>query len=83
MKSWSSEIGIKQIVEVSWADRWQVYQRLNELDIPCCCETNQPLEVEVTNPQIAVQIWSITRQFTASRQELINRLEDCWNISDN
>ncbi|WP_353930305.1 Asr1405/Asl0597 family protein [Okeanomitos corallinicola TIOX110] len=80
MKSWGSETGIRQIVEVNWADRWQVYQRLNELDIPCCCETNQPLQVEVTNPQIAVQFWSVMRHFTASRQDLICRLEHCWRI---
>lgn len=78
MKSWGSETGIRQIIEVSWADRWQVYQRLNELDIPCCCETNQPLRVEVTNPQIAVQLWSVMRQLTASRQDLISSLENCW-----
>ncbi|MBD2293832.1 hypothetical protein H6G06_10075 [Anabaena sphaerica FACHB-251] len=78
MKSSSSETGIKYVVEVNWADRWQVYQRLNELDIPCRCETNQPLQVEIANPQIAVQLWSVVRQFTASRQDLIGSLEDCW-----
>ncbi len=71
----------KQIVEVSWADRWQVYQRLQELDILCWCETNQPLTVEISNPTVAVQLWSVMRQFTAVRQDLIWTLEQCWRNS--
>ncbi|MGM3305898.1 Asr1405/Asl0597 family protein [Anabaena sp. WFMT] len=78
MKSFSSETGIKHVVEVNWADRWQVYQRLRELEIPSCCETNQPLQVQITSPQVVVQLWSVMRQFTASRQELICTLEHCW-----
>lgn len=78
MKSFSSETEIKQIVEVNWADRWQVYQRLQELDIPCWCEANQPLRVEVGNPMAAVQLWSVMRQLTAPRQDLIGTLEHSW-----
>lgn len=78
MKSFSSETEIKQAVEVNWADRWQVYQRLQELDIPCWCETNQPLRVEISNPTAAVQLWSVMRQFSASRQDLIWCLEHNW-----
>lgn len=80
MKFFSSQIGINQIVEVNWADRWQVYQRLNELDISCYCESNQPLQVEISNYQAAVQVWSVARQFSASRQDLISCLENCWQI---
>ena len=71
----------KQIVEVNWAERWQVYQRLQELDILCWCETNQPLTVEISNPTVAVQLWSVMRQFTAVRQDLIWTLEQCWRNS--
>jgi hypothetical protein len=78
LKSFGSDTAIKYVLGVSWTDRWQVYQRLRELDIPCNCEANQPLEVEIPNPTIAMQIWSVTRQFTASRQELIATLEGCW-----
>ncbi|MEA5618755.1 hypothetical protein VB711_13035 [Cronbergia sp. UHCC 0137] len=81
MKFFSSDTVLKHIVEVNWADRWQVYQRLRELDIPCYCESNQPLEVEITNPILAVQFWSVLRQFTASRQDLIRNLEQCWQNS--
>ncbi|TAE53935.1 MAG: hypothetical protein EAZ76_13520 [Nostocales cyanobacterium] len=81
MRYSGSEIGMKHIVEVNLADRWQVYQRLNELDIPCCCQNNQPLQVEINNLQTAIQIWSVTRQFIASRQDLICSLEKCWRSS--
>ncbi|MFM2062462.1 MAG: hypothetical protein RLZZ507_2132 [Cyanobacteriota bacterium] len=80
LKSFSSEAEIKHIVEVNWSDRWQVYQRLNELNIPCRCETNQPLQVEIANPQVAVQLWSVVRQFKASRQDLIFTLENSWQM---
>jgi hypothetical protein len=65
-------------VDVNWADRWQVYQRLKELEIPCWCETNQQLTVEIGNTTAAVQFWSVVQQFTASRQQLIRNLEVCW-----
>ena len=71
----------RQIVKVDWADRWQAYQRLQELDIPCWCSTNQPLTVEINNPTAAVQLWSVMRQMTAVRQDLISTLEECWRNS--
>lgn len=80
MKSFSTEIEKKHIVEVNWVDRWQMYQRLQELEIPCWCETNQPLTVEIDNFQTAIQLWSVMRQFTVSRQELIRTLEASWKI---
>ncbi|QSJ17213.1 hypothetical protein JYQ62_37200 [Nostoc sp. UHCC 0702] len=78
MKPFSSQIESKHIVEVNWADRWQVYQRLQELDIPCWCETNQPLQVEIGNFTAGVQFWNVMRRLTASRQDLILHLEQCW-----
>jgi len=68
----------KLIVKGNWADRWQVYQRLQDLDIPCWCEPNQPLTVEISNPTAAVQLWSVMRQLTAVRQDLILTLNQCW-----
>lgn len=68
----------KHTVNLNWADRWHIYQRLKELDIPCACETNQPLTVEIGNTTAAVQLWSVVQQFTASRRELIRTLEVCW-----
>ena len=79
MKSFSSEIEINHLVEVNWADRWQVYQRLKELDIPCSCAANQALKVEIENPTAGVQLWSVIRRFAASRQDQIWTLECCWH----
>ncbi|BAB72555.1 Asr1405/Asl0597 family protein [Anabaena sp. FACHB-709] len=78
MKQFSSEVEEKSVVEVDWADRWQVYQRLQELEIPCWCEANQPLKVELVTPMTVVQLWSVMRQFTSSRQDLIYSLEINW-----
>ena len=80
LKSFSSEADKKHVIDIDWADRWQVYQRLQELDIICVCETNQPLMVEIHNPTAAIQIWSVIQQFTASRQDLIRSIENCWRI---
>jgi hypothetical protein len=67
------------IVAVNWSDRWQVYQRIRELDIPCSCADNQPLKVIITNPTVAIQLWSVVQQYTASRQDLVAILEKCWH----
>ena len=68
----------QQVVNVGWLDRWTVYQRLQELEIPCFCTTNQPLTVEISNPMALVQLWSVIRHVSASRQEMVAVLEKCW-----
>ncbi|AFY32407.1 Asr1405/Asl0597 family protein [Calothrix sp. PCC 7507] len=78
MKPSSSKIENNHILEVNWVDRWRIYKRLQELDIPCWCEANQPLRVEISNPKAAIQLWSVVRQFTASRHEQIWILENIW-----
>lgn len=78
MKPFSSEVEKNFVLGVEWVNRWQVYQRLQELDIPCSCEPNQPLRVEINNPLAMVQVWSVIQQLTASRQDLIFSLEQCW-----
>lgn len=80
MKSSSSETDKKHVIDIDWADRWQVYQRLQELDIICICDTNQPLMVEVNNLTAAIQLWSVIQQFSASRQDLIKNIENSWCI---
>jgi len=74
----SQELQISQIVEVNWGVRWQVYQRLQELELPCWCVTNQPLRVYITSVTAAVQLWSVIKHLTASRQDLVCALESCW-----
>ncbi|HIK04293.1 MAG TPA: hypothetical protein IGS40_06210 [Trichormus sp. M33_DOE_039] len=80
MQSFLSQIAQTYVVEINWLDRWQVYQRLQELEIPCWCEANQPLTVEINSPAAAVQLWSVTQQFTAVRQDLISTLKRSWQI---
>ncbi len=69
-----------EIVKVAWSDRWQVYHRLKALEIECSCQTDQPLQANLNNPKTAIQIWSVVKQCTANRQELINWLNQCWQI---
>jgi hypothetical protein len=38
------------------------------------------LQVEITNPQIAIQVWSVVRQVKAYRQDLICHLKDCLRL---
>jgi hypothetical protein len=64
--------------EIHSPDRWQVYRRLQELGIDCRCASYQSLQVEINGAIAATQIWSVTRQFSAPRQELVDRLEACW-----
>lgn len=64
--------------QVNQADRWQVYQRLQELDIACECYINQPLKVDIHSPTAAIQLQSVIKQFTADRQSLVEWLECCW-----
>ena len=72
--------GESQIIRVDWSDRWLVYYRLKDLEIECSCRSNHPLKAYPNHPQAAIQIWSVTRQFTANRQELIDWLNQCWEI---
>ena len=74
----SQPLEVSQMIEVNWADRWQVYQRLQELSIPCWCDTNQPLRVQIDDVASAVQLWSVLRQLTTPRQDLVHWLERCW-----
>jgi hypothetical protein len=66
------------VIEIRVGDRWQIYRRLQELEISCKCCAHQPLKVEVANGLALIQIWSVTRQFDAPRVENIELLNRCW-----
>lgn len=78
MSTTNSQSEINQVVEVNPSDRWSVYRRLQELDIPCKCSTNEPLTVAIHSPLTAVQLWSVNKQQTATRNDLIDWLNHCW-----
>lgn len=82
MNPLNQETKTSTVVEVNWADRWQVYHRLQELQVPCQCLANQPLQVEINTPLATMQLWSILRRLTASRPESLSWLECCWRIKN-
>lgn len=67
-----------KVVDVDWLARWQVFHRLQDLEIECYCQANQPLKANLDSPQNAIQIWSVTKQISAQRPELIAWLDKCW-----
>ncbi len=69
-----------RILTIKWAYRWDVFRRLKSLEIDCQCSTNEPLLVDVYSPTTLIQIWSVVRQFSAERHQLIDWLDDCWYV---
>jgi len=67
-----------QIVSVQRGDRWSIYRRLQELDIPCACPADGTLRVEVNHAVGLFLVRSTVRQFLASRGESLDWLERCW-----
>lgn len=68
----------EQLLDIHQSDRWRVYHRLHELSIACRCPADGRLWVEVNTAVEVFQVWSVLKQFRASRQELVSWLEDCW-----
>lgn len=58
--------------------RWQVYHRLQSLDIECKCLFHQLLQVRIDEPAQLLQLWIVLRQVEASRGCLIGWPETCW-----
>lgn len=80
MKPSTSNQPITHSVEIDFNQRWGVYHRLQELEIPCSCLTNQPLKIEIDNPRAIAQLCCVVKQSTASRSELIDWLDNCWKL---
>ncbi|MEO1404110.1 MAG: Asr1405/Asl0597 family protein, partial [Cyanobacteria bacterium J06635_1] len=76
----ASQSEFNPLFSVNCVERWQVYFRLQALDIPCRCQGYCPLEVEVTTPHAAIQLWSVVAWASKPRLELANRLERCWQL---
>lgn len=70
----------RQVVAIPRGDRWQAYQRLRSLEVPCYCSLQGSLEVEVDTPLAAIQVWSAIGQFTRPRRELAVWLDRCWQL---
>lgn len=67
-------------VGINNTERWSIYHRLQQLEIPCQCSTSLPLQVELSTPNSIAQLCSVVKQSTASRGELIDRLDRCWKL---
>ena len=78
----SEESAIKTQISSQCLDRWQVYQRLLELQIPCECRCNSPLQVELASPLKLWQFWSVMWRVSASRNTLSNYLDQCWQLPE-
>ncbi|MEB3343806.1 Asr1405/Asl0597 family protein [Okeania sp.] len=81
MNKYNQKPNTCEILDVSSVDRWQVYRRLQELDIDCWCEVEKPLQVNIKNINEANQLRSVLKQFTANRRELVQLLQNCWQVS--
>lgn len=69
---------VSEVGKISRSDRWIVYHRLQELTISCWCPADGTLWVEIEHGIDAILLRSIVQQLVASRQELIDWLERCW-----
>ena len=68
----------EKIFNLSAWDRWQLYHRLQDLDIECKCWLHQLLQVRIARPAQLLQLWIVLRQVEAYRGSLIAWLETCW-----
>ncbi|MGK7915249.1 MAG: Asr1405/Asl0597 family protein [Prochloraceae cyanobacterium] len=71
---------INHVIVVKGSARWEIYRRLQELQIPCQCGYNQPLQVQIESPTTAIQLWSVFRHSSVSRDDLVSWLEGCWRM---
>ncbi|QOV22341.1 Asr1405/Asl0597 family protein [Anabaenopsis elenkinii] len=78
----SSDFPNHQVLQIPLSVRWPILLRLQELMIPCCCHSDGSVEVQVNNLLEAILIRSILMQFLASRYELVDWLERCWDTDN-
>ncbi|MEB3338284.1 MAG: hypothetical protein VKJ46_12535 [Leptolyngbyaceae bacterium] len=78
MDSFASDTFNQQIIAISRSDRWQAYQRFQELGVNCGNTSEGGLWVEVQDAVTLQQVRSVLQQLTCSRQELVDWLKRCW-----
>ncbi|MCZ8125744.1 MAG: hypothetical protein O9304_02225 [Microcystis sp. LE19-114.1B] len=61
----------EKIFNLSAWDRWQLYHRLQDLDIECKCWLHQLLQVRIDGPAQLLPLWIVLRQVEVSRGSLI------------
>ena len=69
-----------QIIAIDRVHCWSAHRRFQDLSIQSFISTGEPLKVEISDPQTAVQVWSVIKQVTETRSELVEWLEHCWQM---
>ncbi|MEM7759338.1 MAG: Asr1405/Asl0597 family protein [Cyanobacteria bacterium P01_A01_bin.40] len=77
-KSTLPDTFVSQITKIQRSERWSVYRRLQELNIPCWCPQDGSLWVEIDSCIHAILLRSTIQQFVSTRSESIDWLERCW-----
>ncbi|NJL02550.1 MAG: hypothetical protein HC838_00255 [Spirulinaceae cyanobacterium RM2_2_10] len=77
----SSHHSPSQTLTIPLGDRWRIRHRLNELAIPVACPSDGSLRVEIDCPLALILVRSTVQQFAASRGELVQWLERCWQVA--
>jgi hypothetical protein len=73
-----SDLSSGIVIEVETGDRWQIYRRLQELNISCDCRAYQPLRAEIRSSLELILLWSVVRQFDAPKADHVEWLRRCW-----
>lgn len=72
---------VSQINSINRWERWSVYRRLQELDIPCWCPQDGTLWIEIDSCINAILLRSTIQQFRNTRSDSIAWLERCWTFN--
>jgi hypothetical protein len=78
MKPFNAHSLTQSAIEIDSDRRWSLYNRLQDLGIPCECKAYQPLRIQLETVNTAIQFWQVFHHFHSSRQDRIARLEICW-----
>ncbi len=78
MNSTDLNVTSSQVISINGSERWDIYHRLQELDIPSQCLTHQLVSVEISSPNDLIQVWNVVRRMTSSRGDLVKLLKTCW-----
>jgi len=69
------------LVSAPFSDRWQIRQRLLDLDVPCSCTSDGQLWAAIETPLAAIQVWSVfLHNGNCSRQGKISWLNHCLEL---
>ena len=68
-------------LDIDLIERWNVFNRLKELSIPCNCSSGLPLVVSVETPAAAVQVWCVLQRCLMTRDASVRHLAQCWEHS--